>query len=68
MTGQQQYMNYKEASEYLGVKIGTLYSWVSLRRIPHVRLSGRMVRFNRDELDQWLADRRIEPSAGPDRE
>jgi excisionase family DNA binding protein len=46
---------YAEASRWLGIPVGTLYSMVHHHRIPHIRLSGRMVRFRRSELDKWLA-------------
>jgi len=46
---------YAEASRWLGIPVSTLYSMVHHRRIPHVRLSGRMVRFSKREIDAWLA-------------
>ena len=48
------YLNYEEAADYLNVAVGTLYAWVSQKRIPHVRLSGRLVRFRRAEFETWL--------------
>ena len=44
---------YKQASEYLGVKQGTLRSWVSRRQIDNVKL-GRLVRFRKSDLDRWI--------------
>lgn len=52
-------LTYEEAGRLLNLPIGTLYAWVSQRRIPHVRLSGRVVRFDEDELGRWLAERRV---------
>lgn len=52
-------LTYKEAAKLLNVRKGTLYAWVSERRIPHVRLSPRLVRFDEATLLQWLADRRV---------
>ncbi len=46
---------YPQASKWLGIPITTLYSMVCQKRIPHIRLSGRMVRFRRSEIDKWLA-------------
>jgi excisionase family DNA binding protein len=45
---------YKEASKWLGIPISTLYSEVSLKKIPHFRLSKRQVRFSKNELMAWL--------------
>ena len=53
-------MTYQQLGDYLNVKVSTLYAWVCRGRIPFVRFSGRMVRFDRDEIDNWLdAKRRV---------
>jgi len=57
-------LNYEEAAEFLGVQRGTLYSWVSLRRVPHVRFSGRCVRFDKAELGVWVEARRVSATGG----
>lgn len=57
-------MNYDEAAEYLGVLKGTLYCMVSRRRIPHVRLGPRLVRFRRTELENWLETKSIDCKPG----
>lgn len=46
-------MNINEAAEYLGFAVHTLYGWTSQKRIPHVKIGGR-VRFDKRKLDQWL--------------
>lgn len=48
-------MTYAEASVYLAIKVGTLRGLVCRKQIPHVRLGGRLVRFERDKLDAWVA-------------
>lgn len=53
-------ITYKEAAALLGVPMGTLYSWVSQNRVPHVRLANRMVRFDRVALEAWLDRRRVD--------
>lgn len=60
-----EYLDYASAARLLGVPIGTLYGLVAQRRIPHVRLGRRLVRFDRRVLERWLADRAIEPLAEP---
>ena len=52
-------LTYDEAAEFLGVRRGTLYAWVSQRRIPHLRLSARSVRFDKQELTAWVEARRV---------
>ena len=46
---------YKDAAYELGLPIGTLYSLVSRRRIPHLRLGKRLVRFDKTQLAAWVA-------------
>ena len=57
-------LNYEEAAEFLGVQRGTLYAWVSLRRVPHVRFSARCVRFDAAELRAWVEARRVSSTGG----
>ena len=52
-------ITYTEAAELIGVQQGTLYSMVSRRQIPHIRLSARLVRFDQDELAAWIDARRV---------
>lgn len=54
-------LTYQGASQLLGVPVGTLYNWVSLKRIPFIRLTERMVRFDAAELARWLNERRVQP-------
>lgn len=58
-------LDYEQAAAFLGVRRGTLYSWVSTKRIPHLRLSGRLVRFDRAELQRWLDQRRVAVGGKP---
>jgi excisionase family DNA binding protein len=43
-----------EAAKYLAISQGYLYRLTSERRIPCYRPSGKILRFNREELDHWL--------------
>lgn len=49
-----------ELARYLDIKIGTVYSWVCLRRIPFVKM-GRLVKFDLKDIDKWLQHYRQEP-------
>ncbi len=52
-------LTYKQASGFLQIQLGTLYSLVSQRRIPHIRLSNRMVRFRRSDIENWISNQEV---------
>jgi excisionase family DNA binding protein len=52
-------LGYHDAAAMLGVPVGTVYAWVARRRIPHVRLGPRLVRFRRAELERWIEARHV---------
>lgn len=52
-------LNVSEAAEYLGIEEKTLYNWVSLRKIPHVKLGHKMLRFDVTELEEWIGDNTV---------
>jgi excisionase family DNA binding protein len=45
----------KEASAYLHLSLPTLYRYTSRRLIPHQK-TGKLLCFNKEELDQWLGE------------
>lgn len=49
-----------EALRYLRIARPTLYRYTSQKRIPHFHV-GRKVLFDRQELDEWLDGKRVEP-------
>jgi len=57
-------LTYQEAADFLSVPLGTLYSWVSQKRIPVIRFSQRCVRFDPEALEAWLAER-VTPVRSP---
>lgn len=52
-------LDYDQLSKQLAVKKSTLYAWVSKNKIPHIRLSGRCVRFDVEAVNQWVANFKI---------
>jgi excisionase family DNA binding protein len=54
-----QMLSYRESATLLGLPVGTLYSLVHARRVPHVRLGQRLVRFPRLELERWVNARTV---------
>jgi excisionase family DNA binding protein len=43
-----------EVSFLTGIAVGTLYHWVSEKRIPVVRISARCIRFDLTVLQKWI--------------
>ena len=52
-------LSVQEASELLGVKVSTLYSWIHQGFVPHIKL-GRLVKFSTSDLSQWVEERKQE--------
>jgi len=48
------YLDIKELSQYLKIKPSTLYAWVSQGRIPHLKINGSLIRFEKEKIDTWL--------------
>jgi len=48
----------KEVADYIGLSHHTLYTMVSQRRIPFVKI-GRLTKFDRYELDRWIASHSV---------
>ena len=40
---------------------GSLYHFVSERRIPFIRVSARCIRFRREDIEKWIADKLVQP-------
>jgi excisionase family DNA binding protein len=50
----------REAAKFLGVSAQTVYLWVERRRIPHLRVMGRNIRFLKSDLQPFRAQFRQE--------
>lgn len=48
-----------EAALYMGISKSTLYKWSMSRRVPHFKPSGKLLFFNRLELEDWLQRNRV---------
>ena len=51
------FLKIQEISSYLGIKVSTIYTLVERRGIPHYRV-GRLVRFKKSEVDEWMEGQR----------
>jgi excisionase family DNA binding protein len=47
-----------EACEYMGITESHLYKLTSAGKIPHYKPTGKLIYFDRSELDDWLLQNR----------
>lgn len=58
--GRFELMSIQEAALYTSLSVKTLYSMVSQRRIPFVKV-GRLLRFDMGLLNHWLKEQTVMP-------
>jgi excisionase family DNA binding protein len=47
-------------ANWTGLSVGTLYHFVSQRRIPFVRISPRCIRFVPSQVREWIGAKAVE--------
>lgn len=52
-------LTFTEAVTYTGISASYLYKLTSQKLVPHYKPSGKLVYFDRTELDKWLLSRRV---------
>lgn len=57
--GQKKALTMEEACIYTGRTLGSMYNLTSKQQIPHYKPEGKMVYFDREELDQWMLRGRV---------
>lgn len=57
---QKRLIDIKEASEYLDLTVNTLYTWVSQRKIPYIKV-GRLTKFDLRDIDRFIEENKVEP-------
>lgn len=57
---EKRFIGIKELSEYLDIKVGTIYSWTHMRKIPYYKI-GRRVKFDREKIERWLKNKEVKP-------
>jgi excisionase family DNA binding protein len=67
MRDDEQLLTIQEVSKLTALSAGTLYHWVSQKRIPVLRFSSRCIRFRRSDIGAWLAGKLIESGTPPQR-
>lgn len=55
-------MGIHELTRYLHVRASTIYSWTHCRQIPYYKV-GRLVKFRKSEIDEWLERRKVKEMA-----
>jgi excisionase family DNA binding protein len=55
LPGDERPWTVREAAVFLGVSEQTVYLWVEGKKIPHLRVMGRNIRFLRSELETFRA-------------
>lgn len=56
---QKEVLTLEEAVQFTGMSKSYMYKLTSTQKIPHYKPSGKMVYFNRDELQTWLLQNRV---------
>ena len=51
------------AAEVLSVTPRTIREWTSLKKIPHVKITSRCVRYRVADLLQWAEENKVEVTA-----
>jgi excisionase family DNA binding protein len=44
-----------DLTEMLGVTKATIYSWTSQNKIPHIKLSKRLLKFRENDIIDWIS-------------
>ena len=50
--------NIDELVTYIAVPKGTIYNWISQRKLPFVKM-GRRVKFDKQDIDKFIDERKI---------
>jgi excisionase family DNA binding protein len=56
--------NDEQTAFYLGVESRTLRLWRRTRGLPHIRITGKVIRYRKADLDKWLNQHRVAINRG----
>lgn len=59
MFGSQSVLTEQEAADFLGISVRTLANERRAGRVPHSRLTPRVIRYTTVQLTQWLEQRKV---------
>ncbi|MCK5493535.1 MAG: helix-turn-helix domain-containing protein [Candidatus Omnitrophica bacterium] len=49
----KRYLSIPELAKYIGVRKTTLYYWVYMNKMPHVKING-LIKFEKQEIVSWI--------------
>lgn len=52
-------LNFNEACAYTGLSKSAMYKLTCYKQVPHYKPTGKLVFFNRRELEAWLQQNRV---------
>ena len=58
-TSPRELLDDNAAAEYIGVEPRTIRSWRTHRGLPFIRITGKVIRIRRADLDEWLTRHRV---------
>jgi excisionase family DNA binding protein len=53
-----------EAATALNIKLSTIRAWILGKKIPYVKIGGKLVRFRRADIDRFIAVSVVPAKAG----
>lgn len=59
VTSLPHYLTVRDVAKWLGVHEVTIRQWIAERKIPCVRVNGRMIRFDVAHLRVWIEEQRV---------
>ena len=54
-------MDKQELASFLGISRYTVDAWVSQKRIPFIKIGGKLVKFDMNDVNQWLEQQKVCP-------
>jgi excisionase family DNA binding protein len=57
---ERRFVGIDELAKYLGMSKNTVRYWVFTRQIPYCKI-GRSVRFEKQEIDNWVNNKKVKP-------
>ena len=54
-----EYMNVSELSKLLKMSTSHIYSLTSTKKIPHIKLLGKKILFEKSEINNWLKSKSV---------
>jgi excisionase family DNA binding protein len=54
-----EYMNVIELSKLLKMSTSHIYSLTSTKKIPHIKLLGKKILFEKNEINNWLKSKSV---------